>query len=47
MDQQLLEIIDEALQRFGGRDLVASTEIVDFLLDLRSVAVMTPEPATV
>jgi len=28
-------LIDEALQRFATRDLVAGHEIVDFLLDLR------------
>jgi hypothetical protein len=27
--------IDEALQRFASRDLVAGHEVVDFLLDLR------------
>ncbi len=38
MDSQLLEIIDEALHRFGGRDLIASTEVIDLLLDLRTQA---------
>jgi hypothetical protein len=28
-------MIDEALQRFAARDLVAGHEVVDFLLDLR------------
>ncbi len=32
-------MIDEALQRFASRDLVAGHEIVDFLLDL-SIAVL-------
>ncbi|MFM8238127.1 MAG: hypothetical protein ACKOBG_10305 [Actinomycetota bacterium] len=35
----LVSIIDEALERFSARDLVAATEVVDFLLDLRSAAV--------
>jgi hypothetical protein len=28
-------VVDEALERFRGRDLVASAEVVDVLLDLR------------
>ncbi len=28
-------LIDEALERFGSRDLVAGAEVVDLLLDLR------------
>jgi hypothetical protein len=40
MDQaELVTIIDEALERFAGRDLVASSEVVDLLLDLRSAVV--------
>jgi len=40
MDQAgLVTVIDEALERFAGRDLVSSGEIVDFLLDLRSAVV--------
>jgi hypothetical protein len=40
MDQAgLVTIIDEALERFAGRDLVASSEVVDLLLDLRSAVV--------
>jgi len=35
----LVSIIDEALERFSARDLVAASEVVDFLLDLRSAAV--------
>jgi hypothetical protein len=33
--QELTNVIDEALERFRGRDLVSSAEIVDVLLDLR------------
>jgi hypothetical protein len=37
MDQSgIVAVIDEALERFAGRDLVSAGEIVDFLLDLRS-----------
>ncbi len=37
MDQAgIVTIIDEALERFSARDLVAASEVVDFLLDLRS-----------
>ena len=31
----LTDLVDEALERFRGRDLVASAEVVDTLLDLR------------
>lgn len=31
----IITTIDEALQRFATRDLIAGHEIVDFLLDLR------------
>ena len=33
--EQLTQVVDEALARFRGRDLVASAEVVDVLLDLR------------
>ncbi|HVJ98357.1 MAG TPA: hypothetical protein VNC41_16130 [Acidimicrobiia bacterium] len=40
MDQAgVVTIIDEALERFAARDLIASSEVVDFLLDLRSAVV--------
>ena len=40
MDQAgLVTLIDEALERFAGRDLISSGEIVDFLLDFRTVVV--------
>jgi hypothetical protein len=40
MDQaEVVTIIDEALERFAARDLIASSEVVDFLLDLRSAVV--------
>jgi len=40
--------IDEALDQFRGRDLVAASEVVDLLLDLRLMllAADTPAPAT-
>lgn len=40
MDQAgLVNVIDEALERFSGRDLISASEIVDFLLDLRTAVV--------
>jgi len=40
MDQAgIVTIIDEALERFSVRDLIAASEVVDFLLDLRSAVV--------
>jgi hypothetical protein len=33
--EQLIETVDLAIERFRGRDLVASAEVVDVLLDLR------------
>ena len=37
MDQAgIVTLIDEALERFAGRDLVSSTEVLDLLLDMRS-----------
>jgi hypothetical protein len=40
MDQAgILTIVDDALERFASRDLVAASEVVDFLLDLRSAVV--------
>ncbi len=40
MDQAgIVTAIDEALERFAARDLVSAGEIVDFLLDLRTLAV--------
>jgi hypothetical protein len=40
MDQAgLVTLIDEALERFAGRDLISSGEVVDFLLDFRTIVV--------
>lgn len=40
MDQAgIVSIVDEALERFSSRDLIAASEIVDFMLDLRSAVV--------
>ena len=40
MDQAgIVTLIDEALQRFAGRDLVSSMEVMDLLLDMRTAAV--------
>ena len=32
---QLIAMIDEALERFGARELIAGSEVLDFLLDMR------------
>ena len=46
MDQAgIVTLIDEALQRFAGRDLVSSTEVLDLLLDMRSAALSDAEIA--
>lgn len=42
---ELMTMIDEALQRFGARELVSSAEVLDFLLDLRLAAAAT-DPLT-
>jgi hypothetical protein len=34
----IVAMIDEALERFAARELIASHEIVDFLLDMRIAA---------
>ncbi len=40
MDQAgIVTIIDEALERYSARDLIAASDVVDFLLDLRSAVV--------
>jgi hypothetical protein len=45
MDPQdrLITLIDEALERFGNRDLVSGAEVLDFLLDLR-LSLLQPDP---
>ena len=46
MDQAgIVTLIDEALQRFAGRDLVSSMEVLDLLLDMRSAALSDAEIA--
>jgi hypothetical protein len=39
----LVTMIDEALERFGSRDLVSGAEVLDFLLDLRLALPVTPD----
>jgi hypothetical protein len=39
----LVTIIDTALERFGTRDLVSGSEVLDFLLDLRLAVLGTPD----
>ena len=41
----LVMTIDQALERFGARDLVAGAEVVDFLLDLRLEVVNSSDRA--
>ena len=41
----LVTPIDEALERFGARDLVSGSEVVDFLLDLRLTVVNSSDRA--
>ena len=41
----LVSMIDEALERFGSRDLVSGAEVLDFLLDLRLAIPGTPDVA--
>jgi hypothetical protein len=45
MDERdrLITQIDEALERFGSRDLVSGSEVLDFLLDLR-LSLLAPDP---
>jgi hypothetical protein len=44
MDQAgIVTLIDTALERFAGRDLVSSTEVLDLLLDMRSAALSDAE----
>ena len=46
MDQAgIVTLIDEALQRFAGRDLVSSMEVLDLLLDMRTAALSDAEIA--
>jgi hypothetical protein len=40
---EFLGLIDGALERFAARDLVSSSEVVDFLLDLRIAALRVDE----
>ena len=42
--EQLTQMVDQALERFRGRDLVASAEVVDVLLDLRLLLLEAPIP---
>jgi hypothetical protein len=38
VSQRLVNLIDVALERFASRDLIASNELLDVLLDLRIAA---------
>ncbi len=41
----LVTTIDQALERFGARDLVSGSEVVDFLLDFRLTVVNSSDRA--
>jgi hypothetical protein len=45
-EQELTGRIDEALDQFRGRDIVAASEVVDLLLDLRLMLLAAAEEAT-
>jgi hypothetical protein len=40
---QLTSLIDEALESYRGRDLVAASEVTDLLLDLRLMLLAAAE----
>lgn len=43
---QLTGLIDQALESYRGRDLVAASEVTDLLLDLRLMLLAADEVAT-
>jgi len=43
--EEALAVIDRGLSEMMRRDLVATAEVADLLLDLRSVLTFVPEPA--
>ena len=45
-EQELTQRIDEALERYRSRDLVAASEITDLLLDLRLMLLAADEAAS-
>ena len=45
-EQELTTRIDEALEQFRSRDLVAASEVVDLLLDLRLMLLAADETAS-
>ena len=42
---QFTALIDDAIEGYRGRDLVAASEVVDLLLDLRLMLLAASEPA--
>ncbi len=40
MDADAVELIDRALARYAGREIVAASEVADLLLDIRLAAVL-------
>ncbi len=44
--KQITELIDKKLSELSGRDLVSSSEMTDFLLDIRLYIMIEAESST-
>ncbi len=44
--KQITELIDKKLSELSGRDLVSSSEVTDFLLDIRLYLMIEAESST-
>lgn len=44
--KQITELIDKKLSELSGRDLVSSSEMTDFLLDIRLYLMIEAESST-
>jgi hypothetical protein len=45
LQAQMTGLIDNAIESYRGRDLVAASEVTDLLLDLRLMLLAAGEPA--
>jgi hypothetical protein len=45
LQDQMTALIDDAIESYRGRDLVAASEVTDLLLDLRLMLLAAAEPA--
>ncbi len=45
LQAQMTGLIDDAIESYRGRDLVAASEVTDLLLDLRLMLLAAAEPA--